>query len=1031
MPVGIESPQPIVTRLPGPANTGFPSFQTRYPIGRTTTQKGVIVPHSKALYDYTRFSFLLEPFKRRAKSADPRIPFNGGQNGILSEPKFTQPALVPPASASEKIHVNFSPVNITGSIFERYKRRRNDRNLSVGCRLSVPVDMPVKQSSNHSQPERNQQSCLESTIEDASGRVIGRVRVNSHVRPASFHSESTQSSSHHNPYLYQNSALLVGCTRGGIRPDPSVQSSKFDAQQSFRGASSSNPDTNSALMYGSMYDYPPSLCPYPCPTVRLEESQTAPSARLRLFPKRPPRPASIDPFLLLRSKKHTASSSQPRPSSDLFDSTTYTGCMHSRHYDQKNSFAINCVVQSPTSVDVPLSSGRTNRGTVLHDDSSNAVGRSKEGRVGRAPAKRSSIGKKVKMDCRGNLFHGTVQHYLPRDCMSDTCKVTVCHFAPKSCSTVVKHNQSNGTPRSHCPDRYSLLSKAFLNGQVLSRKHDHKLQTDRFSAGRPISDIVLLDTNEKYASTKCNFPVCEKSNKTPFDLKCTVATRQFNMFAPGVCTSDFPHDFQTSVSGNKIGFGCGVTCVTGANVASTITPQTNCNADVILASATRSFEPHHFVSGLESVTFRRGDEIDLTLEKRAAGIVLHNSDPYSRAAPGDETRSYIRAPEQKEWLESANRLGDNSCSGMSVSSSSVAGINRALLSNVRGRSRPPASPVIPPPQPPLRTTSLVRNSESREFASFDWKKTGENSTECFSTGQTRSAQTQNIAPNISLPSGPTQRNVNNLSPLPTMVSSFSVGSNQNVLDSVADKEIAQNDPVWWSRLLPYKLSNLPSNLAYRLKQTNLNASRTSPNSRLSTISSPSTLPHVFVPTTTSNANVQSKNQQPMMTQSLYERSHTSHPEDIVGRTNPLEVLTHHPRPRLPIRPSSLYVDKTDSSDILLPSLAHLGIQPPMDDLTCKQEVSKPAEPSNASPVKVPPSLLRYSLDVSSITPEALPNPGVLSRPPLKLAFDNCDSPLLGQYCRLLILRTTVAGTSPTTTTTIHPSSSADSSLTPT
>lgn len=307
-----------------------------------------------------RLSFILEPFKRRAKSADPlalennlNVPScrsdqkvinirsnsnpkdHGDENELvesrvqlssthdkiypnaeLNSVKHTvdntnfactvcstivaQPNLISvcgrsDAQSAKKTYV--SPVNITGQIFEHYRRTRYATNV-YGPRTEVNV------KASHTNCDQDSQ-----IAKVASVPVISR--------PASFHpvlpqrDEPGHVGSHYNPYKYQN--LCNSSELNSQNCAPPQTSILYQAFCPLSALTKPKSEQRKSVMHDSLYDYPPSVSPLPCPTYRpaaREQGQVDIRAPFSVNPirKRMSRPASIDPFLTFTSRSITTGS---------------------------------------------------------------------------------------------------------------------------------------------------------------------------------------------------------------------------------------------------------------------------------------------------------------------------------------------------------------------------------------------------------------------------------------------------------------------------------------------------------------------------------------------------------------------------------------------------------------------------------------------------------------------------------------------------------------------------------------------------
>ncbi|VDP85613.1 unnamed protein product [Echinostoma caproni] len=260
------------------------------------------------------------------------VPVNGSISAsVPSSVSFPQPNLFAVSNGHDsrpEASSYVSPVDITGHLFEQYRRAR--------CTGTLGPLTPQSGEQNH--------------------QICGRARfaqqstpdwAHSSTRPASFHpvlpqrDEICQPQAHHNPYAYQNhrSSSDLGDgdrtsdNRNPYNPTPpqSIRSESVPGVAGPRVAESSR--TNS-IMCESLYDYPPSLSPYPCPTFNPETEaigrvKARASSLLPPTRKRVPRPASIDPFLLLAPGSR-ATKPPPRPDpSDSGYQLTSRGHNHS------------------------------------------------------------------------------------------------------------------------------------------------------------------------------------------------------------------------------------------------------------------------------------------------------------------------------------------------------------------------------------------------------------------------------------------------------------------------------------------------------------------------------------------------------------------------------------------------------------------------------------------------------------------------------------------------------------------------------
>ncbi|XP_018655035.1 putative histidine kinase [Schistosoma mansoni] len=325
--------------------------------------------------------------------------------------------------------------------------------------------------------------------------------------------------------------------------------------------------------------------------------------------------------------------------------------------------------------------------------------------------------------------------------------------------------------------------------------------------------------------------------------------------------------------------------------------------------------------------------------------------------------------------------------------------------------------VLRPPRPPQRTTSLARDhqpSRTNEINSTDTSCSSRSSPSRNVNSSTQDPNSQVYSTTICGLSNPNR--YSHCKPLDNNM-------NNHLPDKLIDKEVSdlnspENDTVWWSHLLPYKPSNLPSNLADRLRQRNsLILSRSSPTTRLSN----SSLPNSF-PFNNNNKSNNNSNLQNIMIQSMYEHSdsgdYTGLQSDVTSlycvqnkHVNDIRLRQSRPitsssssisslqqqQQQTPKRPSSLSLASSFTN--VIPKLDNLiKTNKLRETLNSSKSISSSLSSSTSTSttsatITTNNSQLLFQNNVCNIIPDYL----LKSCPP-------SDSPLLGQYCRLLLLR---------------------------
>ncbi|KAF8571888.1 hypothetical protein P879_01092 [Paragonimus westermani] len=1073
MPVQVETQKSTAGRLRAPSKHEHSSRmasreQVIVGLGKMCNEH---VKKQKDLYRMSRLSVLFDSFKKRSKSVDVRR--NDSSKCDAKNPavgSFPPHVLIASNKCTGQATCNFAPVNITGSVHERYRLFRDSSREFCTRRDQQYVFNGVERLSDRSNPN------------DSCSPGLSRPKVRSHTRPSSFHPISSvtySNPSHHNPYLYQNN-LKISSSRKDPRVEYSGHLDNVNGDHSL-----------SSPLCDSLCNYPPSLAPYPCPTVQL--LNPAGPNHFLVHQKLPPTlTASVDPLHLHRRKKpaHTSSSVRLRPVSDLLDTVCRMDFMdQSRFSDRATERArllSTCSAQLSRGANSSLPpaafshTGLTLRGSKLIRDTQTT------------PINEPKI-----TYAFNPCFGGPHKHLQPNVSAKEVCQVTVCHTTPKlfptlvppvpDHSTKVTHNDTDtGSGRMENMNKLVAVPPTFEPDISTTNPADHA-----------IADKALSCSHSKPLVVRSSVPpscvVSSSSSSNCLNDVATNSTRwtRTSLEQNGKQLTTLPVGYPTDNSHLSNGLGLIGVCATvgipmaeGSDLATVAAFDAESVAVTEKHRLTKWEKPPRDKCGFETSGFGCQDTGAANFSDRCISIppmpdsndfggsgvkpcefsrpvaVTSKSVVRTQARPasallfpsmglpppigfssGCRHRSQTKST-QASGISLAKTASDathcevpvtmDSCPAIrySASNCTFAPLVQTGAHSCRERGRPAVAPVLRPPRPPLRTTSLVRGFEHRDSS-------------CSNSGSVGSSTCSGEA--VEMNSRPGCQGV----PRNDSSSSCPLPAGPNEIGDLADKwadgeveqVVSQMDSMWWLRLLPYKPSNLPDNLADRLRQRgSLMLSRSSPNSRSSNSSLPTPLtqPHVPISQLTS---FKSSLPTPLMTQSMYEHrlstvEQTTSPDSTPKASIAELQVTWQTKPRIPVRPSSLYTEKTATNPLLLPSLAHLAS-------TCANETSVsemeqnhwlhqqtsfnyphptfhvPAAPS-VQPCDIRSSTARTSANCPSVTH--------LADWFSKSTPDKTNSPLLGQYCRLLILRTTNAGT-PTTPAEV-PTPSAGTPATP-
>ncbi|KAF6778358.1 hypothetical protein AHF37_01230 [Paragonimus kellicotti] len=1073
MPVQVETQKSTAGRLRTPSKHEH--------ISRMASREQVLVGLGKMCNEHVkkhkdlcrvnRFSVLFDSFKKRSKSVDVRrndSPKYEAKIPVVGS--FPPHVLIASNKCTSQATCNFAPVNITGSVHERYRLFR-DSSREFCTRRDQQYFNGVERLPDRSCPN------------DSHSVGLARAKLKSHARPSSFHPISSvtySNPSHHNPYLYQNNLR--------------ISSSQKDPRAEYFGHPDNVKDDHSlsSLLYDSVCNYPPSLAPYPCPTVQL--LNPAGLSHFSINQKLPPTlTASVDPLHLLCRKKptHTSSSVRLRPVSDLLDTVCRMDFANQNRFpDQATERArllSTCSAQLLHGANSTLPpaafshTGLTLRGSKLIKDTQTT------------PINEPKI-----TYAFNPCFSGPHKHLQPNVSAKEVCQVTVCHTTPKMFPTLVSPVPDHITNVTHsdtdtCSDRMENMNKLL----AVPPMFDPNISTTN-SADRAITDKVLSCSHSKPLVVRCSVTssrVVSSSSGSNHPNGVTTsntvrACTAFEQNGKQLTSQPVGYPTDNSQMSNRLGSigvraTVGIPMAEGSDLTTVAAFGAGSVAETEKRRPTKRERPLRDKFGLETSGYGYQDTGTANFSDRCISIspmfdsndfggsnvkpcefnrpvtVTSKSIVRSQARPasallfpsmglpppigfssGCRHRSQAKSTQPsgitlgKTASDATHRevpVTVDSCPAIrcSASNCTLAPLVHTGTHSCRERGRPAAAPVLRPPRPPLRTTSLVRSFEHRDSSCSNSGSVGSSSCSGEAVEMNSRTGCQGVPRNDSSSSCP-----------------LSAGSTEigDLADKWADGEVeqvvSQMDSMWWLRLLPYKPSNLPDNLADRLRQRgSLMLSRSSPNSRSSNSSLPTPLTQAHVPISQLTS-FKSSLPAPLMTQSMYEHrlntvEQTTSPDSTPKASVTELQVTRQTKPRIPVRPSSLYTEKTATNPLLLPSLAHLASSCANETSGSEMEHSHWLQPMTSfdfphPAFQVPAAQSVQPCDIGNSTARISTNcPSVthLADWFSKSTPDKTNSPLLGQYCRLLILRTTNAGT-PTTTPAEMPTPSAGTPATP-
>ncbi|GAA48109.1 histidine kinase [Clonorchis sinensis] len=968
-------------------------------------QHKVVEEHAnKESRHLNKFSLLLESLRRRSKSADVRNDCDTHSSGNRTEPSFLQPLLVP-SMTSGKQEVQISTIKLTTCCYDQYRQHFNARR---GC-TTVSACRPYSKKSEYcGRPLSAVGGYNNGNLTALSPLASCRARITSQRRPSSFHPTSCLSD-HHNPYLYQNMTLLSSaCTN---RNDEKRRWSQVNPEQ----------ERTSSIMSISLYDCPPALTPYPCPAVQLI------SEAERINPPTPECCFSSSQLPMCRRKTRTLSP-------DALKQQIVGGSESTTPVMAKIDSSFKPTL-NPSSQSVYSQLTDTCNSTDYRYTHS-------------ASAHMACVTTFSELD--RSLEIRVLKRLQPSSTSSDVCQVTSCHFTPKLCSAVVQPHreaQQNSFPTVSAPRPASTLIPSdteseftgkmhpFMNGlrlegaktgdlrrnclsqpmncettlmRQLSEPVDHvSLERQRTGASNGVPVLKAYPTSGSRTTNDCSF----LSGHNQVSHRTNRYTRQGN---------------RTECGSIPIGLAKGVPNADDATVRlldtaehPSIPQQQSCSdfsgrplkrcerpesqKRILLSGIRNSWSS---VGAAELSSARIPEEI-VSDTKCSSPSHLHSTTPLGNVglpppmnfAVGPKLRS-----QPKVTLPSLNKFHQAPTVDRSMAATNMYPHTLADAQALSERCcLPVAAPVLRPPRPPLRTTSLVRGMQSREASFSD------------SNGI-------HSEPNaVSMDFGCKRSSFAESEPPPRSCSV--VTGTGDLIDKLADIEVEQavcnKETMWWLRLLPYKPSNLPNNLADRLRQRDsLILSRASPSTVLSNSSLPTSLPQYFMPTTQAKTS-KSPN---LMSQSMFEQrdpaDRFSFTADPSCEQNAIKTQARKNRPRVPVRPSSLYTEKADPTNIMMSTSVSDGgsggANTPQNSL---QEQFKSSTPTQCPTETELPSAAFKS------TANCRPRD---SRFPVETG--QTDSPLLGQYCRLLILCSSNPAAS--TNSGDFPTPSAETAVTP-
>ncbi|CAH8875213.1 unnamed protein product [Trichobilharzia szidati] len=1095
-----------------------------------------------------RFASFIEHFKKRSKSADQsnkqsfRQSAKSGDNLVENESSTSncQRVITSTFIADTNLHII------------------NHKNQFNSCPVRNHINSPATYDIYPNTVMST--SVYESTSSSNTHRM--ELQSNCKPRPASFH-PSSQILTHHNPHLYQNSIFSSSLNKEEtVSPYTYCNINNLHYMES-----NQQNEIHNTIMYDSVFDYPPTLSPYPCPTyIPPSDDVTPTNENVNPYPfncRSRNRPTSVD-FHRIRkmhtsmkqfftfnhnnsrkddlSQKSTNNKVQVKENNVLnpsfFDSSYNNSNLNSPVVNTNNSshrISLNC-------------SNNTNfKGTILRSFSCTPKSNYESKKKVKSQALKSqNISKDVTTTCNTNttttsssgtsscdyrrktldsdpglhetetqsrlLVHpskdkpvngceSTYSSIVSRNSLkinskfdmvksSSVCQVTTCHNMPKLSAKTVQSENNVPVSSTDCKlitdntlTRANTLSTVGITNPVSNSATTLQLTLSRNSSQL----TLLLHRLEHLILVPHNIPM--NGNTTSSDLPDKQKLKKLRnsrlMSNFNSTTDDSNHmsmnKFMQTTSlldylsndVNNSAFSTLKNTTSRSDVCSTLPSniQTTVNH---LSSVNDSKPPNdsnrlsmvnpdnvnsvpegtQFANELSTNTFCTQNHNEQKTVSKACPELLCNL-PELHCARLSKAHSVLGYESVRHDIFSKSDDNKDYCNSNNAYPS---------LRNSRRRESARIHPhyqsvqcsaaVLRPPRPPQRTTSLVRDNQpvrSNSIISSDASYSSHSSPNRNPTSSKQEPNSQILS--TSLYGTSNQNRYSYIKPLDNM----SIAA-----DKLTDKEVSdlnsENDTVWWSHLLPYKPSNLPSNLADRLRQRNsLILSRSSPTARLSNSSLPTSFPYNCSNqinnsnnnnnNNNSNGNKVAYNIPNLMIQSMYEQSDSSGSSGL--RTDGLSSLYYTRNKGVSesrirhSRPLSVHTDYSHSANnsFHLPSLTHLNSTINTDTVhyssssSSSQQRQHQQQPSQQIPTR--PSSLSLGLSFKNVTPKAtsfvatttttptitttrtnklyeshnssayLPQANIFNSIPdyLLTPYPPSDSPLLGQYCRLLLLRT--------------------------
>ncbi|CAH8671239.1 unnamed protein product [Schistosoma haematobium] len=1073
-----------------------------------------------------RLALFIEHFKRRAKSADPSnkaVFYNGigpknnlvpNTNVLHNKQQYTE----------NSCHFN------TNMYRTNWKTNSHNYPIQVTSTTVPATNSYLSSGMSISAYE---------TTNLVNSQYIGPHPYN-RPRSASFH-PSSQILTHHNPYFCQNNSTSSSNEENCNQISPYTY---YLADNPFYVEPNQQNKINNIIMYDSIYDYPPSLSPYPCPTFIPSEDITPTNENVNPFlsnTKSRIRPTSVDFYHLRKMHKgmkqlFSFNGRKENINEQSFCNTRQLEENQARHspfteYKQLIS-PVATVNDRLDHTSLSDSSNRNLKRTILRSFSCN-------------PRSNCDHRRKVKPQTikSQSVTGNTLDNYEDRKPLqinskfsiiksSSICQVSTCYNIPKLSTQLI---QSENTKLMELRNR-KCISNITRTTRVSILNASNTMTT--ITTGP-----ILININTLSTTTTSIFTSLLLTTTATTSVECIVNNTKHNQSYTNNDSLQSSSSFNTPVNHNKI-IHCSNKVHENQTNSYTLLPTYQSNqifdninwnnsrknnriqnnhhnignnsqtkqkislSDYLSSTETSSFDKHATTNNNPRFSicstspppksdnsgkpnnFMSSSLFEPKVNGTSDGFMLSRSDTYSNLKefpkkPMDHTEEHNqRTSMSKEYLNNStfnhnltrtkllSNLPEFHCSRLSQLYNSVGYENLKsdrfiktddnsrdvfpTLRNFRQKQTTSSYPVgqctissaavLRPPRPPQRTTSLARDhqpSRTSEINSTD--------TSCSS----RSSPSRNVNSSVQDPNSQICSTTTCGSSNPNRFSHckpLDNNMNNHLTDKLIDKEVSdlnssENDTVWWSHLLPYKPSNLPSNLADRLRQRNsLILSRSSPTTRLSNSSLPNSFPFNNNNKSNDNSNLQN------MIQSMYEQSDSGdyaglrsdvtslycvqnkHGNDIrLRQSRPISMhtdyshytnnsfflpsLTHfnttinsntvtHSSPlasssssisslqqQAPTRPSSLSLASSFTN--VVPKLNNLiKINKLNEALNSSKSISSSISLSTSTTVATNNSQLLFQNNICNIIPDYL----LRSCPP-------SDSPLLGQYCRLLLLRT--------------------------